>query len=63
MIFVKLYHLRIVIIGDKTLETKGKVIPCIKCGASFKSYCSYGFLGYTYRINCRTCELLKQESR
>lgn len=60
IILTRMYHLKVRLIGDKELEINGKVIPCIRCGTLFKSYCSYGTWGYVYYNHCRTCELLKQ---
>lgn len=60
LFFAKLYHLKLKLIGDKEMESEGKIIPCIECGTPFKSYCSYGSIGFVYHTHCRTCELLKQ---
>ena len=60
MLLTRLYHLKVTLVGDRVLEKKGKKIPCIKCGSIFKSYVSYGGLGYVYYTHCRTCELLKR---
>ena len=44
--------------GDKELEKNGKVIPCIGCGTTFKSYCRYRGTKLAYHAYCSTCKLL-----
>ena len=58
MFFVKLFHLKIRMFGDKELEKNGKVIPCIGCGTTFKSYCRYRGTKLAYHAYCSTCKLL-----
>jgi len=58
MVFVKLYHIKVMLFGDKILEKEGKTIPCKRCGSTFRSYCSFDYVGYRYHVYCRSCELL-----
>ena len=59
----KLLHLRILILGDDKLESKGRVIPCKKCDKLFKSYTHYGEWGYTYDDLCDDCQNKARELR
>lgn len=57
----KLLHLRIKILGDRKLESKGRVIECKECDKLFKSYTHYGEWSYTYDDLCDDCRKKKEE--
>ena len=52
----RLVHTKIILFGDKTLELKGKSIPCKKCEAWFMSYTHHTSDGGTYDSLCIRCE-------
>ena len=53
----KLIYLKLMVIKDKELEEKGKVIPCKKCNELFKSYEHYGEWTYVFDNTCENCKM------
>ena len=56
-----LIHLKIIFCGDKTLEKKGKFIPCIECDKKFKSYTHYRSGGMVFDDTCQECMKRRRE--
>ena len=55
-----LAHAKIFLVGDKELETNGKLIPCKGCDKLFKSYRSFGTDSFLYSAMCEECSDRKQ---
>lgn len=50
------YHWSTRWMGHRTLDNYGNaMIPCRRCGVSFKSYTHYGEWGYVYDDTCKRC--------
>ena len=52
---IDLLYLKILVLGDKELEQKGKRLPCKTCGEMFMSFPSYGEFGLECDTRCRKC--------
>jgi hypothetical protein len=49
----KIIHLKIKWFGDKELEKRGKIIPCLKCSKDFLSYCHHSGTYDSYCCECK----------